>query len=190
MPTTDPIVPTPQQLRALTHPARLRMLGTLRVEGPATATTLARALGLNTGATSYHLRQLAEHGFIEEDAERGNGRERWWRACAQSTRTDSPAPDDLEAADAAHAYLQSVVMVYAGQLQRSVEELPLLPQPWQEATTYSDWIVRLSPAGALALRARLEAVVEAALDEEGDGTAPYVVNLNAFVRPGVLGEDR
>ncbi len=74
------ITPTPQQLRALTHPVRLRMLGILRTEGPATATVLAQRLGLNTGATSYHLRQLAQHGFIDDDAERGNGRERWWRA--------------------------------------------------------------------------------------------------------------
>ncbi|GAA1891248.1 ArsR/SmtB family transcription factor [Lapillicoccus jejuensis] len=189
--STGPVVtPTPQQLRALTHPARLRMLGMLRVDGPATATSLARALGLNTGATSYHLRQLAEHGFIEEDTERGNARDRWWRATASSTRTAPPSPDDVEGQDAAIAYLQSVVMVYAGQLQRSVEELPLLPQPWQDATTYSDWIVRLSPSGAAALRERLEAVVEAATDEEGEDTAPYVVNLNAYVRPGVLGEDR
>ncbi|WP_428995029.1 helix-turn-helix domain-containing protein [Kribbella qitaiheensis] len=39
---------------------RNRMLGLLRVHGPATATTLAERLGVNTGATSYHLRQLAE----------------------------------------------------------------------------------------------------------------------------------
>ena len=88
-------------LRALSHPVRLRMLGLLRTEGPATATSLAQRLDLNTGATSYHLRQLAQHGFIEEDPERGTGRDRWWRAAhdaraptsagrARATRTSRP----------------------------------------------------------------------------------------------------
>ena len=83
------ITPTTAALRALAHPTRLRMLGLLRVDGPATATTLATRLGLNTGQTSYHLRQLAQHGLVVDDAERGNGRDRWWRAAHQSTMTDA-----------------------------------------------------------------------------------------------------
>ena len=68
------------------------MLGLLRSEGPATATTLATRLGLNSGATSYHLRQLEKHGFIVEDTSRGNARDRWWRAAHQSTQTESRTP--------------------------------------------------------------------------------------------------
>jgi DNA-binding transcriptional ArsR family regulator len=64
-------------VRALAHPLRLRMLDLLRFDGPATATMLARRLGESSGSTSYHLRQLARHGFIEEVVRRG-GRERWW----------------------------------------------------------------------------------------------------------------
>ncbi|SFP23246.1 Helix-turn-helix domain-containing protein [Actinomadura madurae] len=77
--------PEPRQLsdaaalRALRHPLRKRIMRVLDRDGPATATSLARALGENTGATSYHLRQLAAHGFIEEASEHGSGRERWWR---------------------------------------------------------------------------------------------------------------
>ncbi|MBW5422155.1 helix-turn-helix domain-containing protein [Streptomyces sp. BG9H] len=56
------------------------MLQHLTVHGPATSATLARALGLNTGATSYHLRELARYGFVEETPGSGRGRERWWRA--------------------------------------------------------------------------------------------------------------
>lgn len=66
-------------LRALRHPLRQRLLRLLHHRGRATATTLARELGENTGATSYHLRRLAAHGFVEDDAEQGPGRERWWR---------------------------------------------------------------------------------------------------------------
>jgi hypothetical protein len=66
-------------LRLLAHPLRYRIIEQLR-QGPATSTTLARALGLNTGATSYHLRQMADYGFIEEVPELARGRERWWRS--------------------------------------------------------------------------------------------------------------
>ncbi|MEO3935592.1 helix-turn-helix domain-containing protein [Dermatophilaceae bacterium Soc4.6] len=187
---TDSVTPSPQQLKALTHPARLRMLGMLRVDGAATATSLARALGLNTGATSYHLRQLATHGFIEEDTERGNGRDRWWRATSASTRTANPPPDDVEANDTNEAYLQAVTTIYAEQLQRSVEELPLLPRAWREVVTYSDWRLRISPAGAARLLERLQEVIESTEDEVGDDAASYVVNVNGFVRPGQLGGDR
>ena len=64
-------------VRALAHPLRLRMLDLLRFDGPATATMLAGRVGESSGSTSYHLRQLARHGFIEEVAKTG-GRERWW----------------------------------------------------------------------------------------------------------------
>ena len=46
-----------------------------------------------------------------------------------------------EERDTLDAYLQSVVVVMTELLQRSVEELPLLPEEWRDATTYSDWVV-------------------------------------------------
>jgi DNA-binding transcriptional ArsR family regulator len=66
-------------IRALTHPLRLQLLDLLRFEGPSTATLLARKVGESSGSTSYHLRQLARHGFIEEAPDHPSGRERWWR---------------------------------------------------------------------------------------------------------------
>jgi len=69
-----------EALRVLAHPMRQRILRYLREAGPATSTTLARDLGENSGIMSYHLRQLAEHGFVREVPERGQGRERWWQA--------------------------------------------------------------------------------------------------------------
>ncbi len=183
------ITPTPTMLKALTHPVRLRMLGLLRAEGPATATQLAARLGLNTGATSYHLRQLAQHGFVVDDAERGNGRDRWWRAAHQSTRTSRPDPSDQEAAETHDAYTQVVAMVLTEQLQRAVEERPLLPEEWRRACTVSDWGVRLTARRARALLEALVAVIED-LDEddaEDDGVADFVVQLCAFPRPGRLG---
>ena len=67
-----------EELRALAHPVRQRILRHLRQAGPATSTTLARDLGENSGIMSYHLRLLAEHDFVREVAGRGQGRERWW----------------------------------------------------------------------------------------------------------------
>lgn len=181
------ITPTPSQLKALTHPVRLRMLGLLRSEGPATATTLATRLGLNTGATSYHLRQLAQHGFVEDDTERGNARDRWWRAAHQSTRTETPEPEDVEAQQVQDAFLQAAMMVRAERLQRTVEEMPLLPHEWRDATVFSDWVVRLTPAKAAALRDALVAIIESTDDEDADDAVGVAVEINLFPRPGQLG---
>ena len=68
----------PAAVRALTHPLRLRLLDLLRFDGPSTATELGRRVGESSGSTSYHLRQLARYGFIEDAPARG-GRERVWR---------------------------------------------------------------------------------------------------------------
>jgi DNA-binding transcriptional ArsR family regulator len=182
------ITPTPQQMKALTHPVRVRMLGILRLDGPATATTLATRLGLNTGATSYHLRQLAQHGFVVEDAERGNARDRWWKAAHRTTTTDTAGPEDQEARDTLDAYLQSVVVVTTERLQRSVEELPLLPEEWRDATSYNDMVVRLTARKARAVVEALVAAIEDVDDEDDDEAAPYVLQLNAFPYPGKVGE--
>jgi len=176
------------QTSALAHPARLRMLGLLRLEGPATATSLARRLGLNTGATSYHLRQLAQHGFIEEDAGRGNGRERWWRAAHQSTVTDSSALSTPEEHETHGAYVQAVGILYAEQLQRAVERHDLLPSPWRDAGTFSDWQLRLTPERAQGLRDRLVAVIEEYAEDADAAAATFVVNLNAYLHPDAVPE--
>ena len=52
----------------------------VRVNGPATAGQLGRALDESSGSTSYHLRRLADYGFVEEVEGLGTARERWWRA--------------------------------------------------------------------------------------------------------------
>jgi DNA-binding MarR family transcriptional regulator len=74
----------PHRLRGLAHTQRLRILKVLRADGPSTATKLAERLGTNSGALSYHLRQLARHGFINEEPSLGNRRERWWSAAEEA----------------------------------------------------------------------------------------------------------
>ena len=75
-----------EAMRALAHPRRLRIWQFLDLNGPATSAMLAAELGLNTGATSYHLRELASHGFVAEVPDRARGRERWWRAVKADLR--------------------------------------------------------------------------------------------------------
>lgn len=85
--------------KAMSHPLRREMLRHLEEHGPATATTLAEALGENTGTTSYHLRILADAGVIEEVPERAHGRERWWRTFPVDHR--EPDYDSLSAEEQA-----------------------------------------------------------------------------------------
>lgn len=187
------VTPGPDGLKALSHPGRLRMLGLLRSEGPATATTLAARLGLNSGATSYHLRQLEKHGFVVEDEERGNARDRWWRAAHTTTRADLAATSPEEH-DTYDAYLRAVAMLYHERMLRSLEERQLLPEPWREIGDMSDWTLRLTPQRAEALVDAVHAIIDEYAEDDPDdsGAVPFVLNFNAFVRPGVLevGEDR
>ncbi|GAA0596960.1 helix-turn-helix domain-containing protein [Actinomadura livida] len=86
-------------MKALSHPLRRRILHRLRVHGPATSTTIGEVLGANTGTTSYHLRQLEKHGFIEEIPERSAGRERWWRRAETPRDVRMPRPDTVAPED-------------------------------------------------------------------------------------------
>ncbi|GLK13303.1 helix-turn-helix domain-containing protein [Streptosporangium carneum] len=89
----------PGRLKALAHPMRRLMLRHLSVHGPATSTTLGELLDAKTGTTSYHLRQLEKHGFIEEIPERSTGRERWWRRADGPRDMRLPTPDQLAPED-------------------------------------------------------------------------------------------
>ncbi|NEK20780.1 ArsR/SmtB family transcription factor, partial [Rhizobium leguminosarum] len=129
-------VPDPTALKALAHPVRLRMLGMLRVEGPATATQLAVRLGLNSGATSYHLRQLAQYGFIEE-APHPSRRDRWWRASHELTSVPASEAEG-EALDLDLAFNQAALSLQVGQMQQALEEYTELPAEWRKANTASD----------------------------------------------------
>jgi DNA-binding transcriptional ArsR family regulator len=188
--TAESTTPSPTALRALAHPVRLRMLGMLRLEGPATASGLAVRLGLNSGATSYHLRQLAEHGFVVDDPDRGNGRERWWRAAHYTTHVPNEDADEATR-DAQSAFLQAAAVTYNRQIQQAVEEQSTLDSQWRSASDFSDWSLRLTPDEAHSLIRDLHAVMDRYRwwrhDDEQDapgGAEQFRVLLQAFPRPG------
>lgn len=183
------IVPDITALKALAHADRLRILGSLRISGPSTATKLAQRFGLNSGATSYHLRQLATHGFIEPAPKLGNARERWWRAAHESTfyQTAELKGDDLEAG---LAFSQAVLSAHAHMMQRAQEAYPDLPVTWRKASTNSDVIIPLTAPAAEALTQRIfELLMEAKAASPPTGTAlahdmmPMAYVLYAFPYP-------
>ncbi|GAA1514397.1 ArsR/SmtB family transcription factor [Nocardioides humi] len=171
-------------LRALSHSTRLRILSHLRIEGPATATTLAARFGLNSGATSYHLRQLAEHGFIVEDEARGNARDRWWRAAHQETRTRSADARTQEERDVADAYWHAAAVLYAENIRAAMEERPLLPPAWRDASTVSDWVYTVPAARAAEVVARMKDLLMSYDDEPGETAVPFAFQIQAFPVPG------
>lgn len=151
----------PRNLKGLAHPLRLRLLGLLREEGPATASGLAARLGESSGATSYHLRQLEQFGFIVEDRERGTARDRWWRAAHASTHFDeSTLSRDPEARLLGAEFLRAVAGACADRSRQWIDALPDVPAPWAQAGDLSDWGLRLTPEQAKALGTELRAVIE------------------------------
>ena len=181
------ITPTPQQLKALTHPVRLRMLGILRTEGATTATALAQRLGLNTGATSYHLRQLAQHGFIVDDDSQGNGRERWWRAAHASTHYEpSRMLADPESAAAGRVMRQTFLQGHLTEQLAYLDAEPALPLEWVEAATAGDTIAYLTPDELRQLSDEVNALAEkwdVYKDAGRAGVAPVRFIYSSFRQP-------
>jgi DNA-binding transcriptional ArsR family regulator len=144
-------------LKAFAHPLRMAMLDHLLERGPATATQLARALGENTGQTSYHLRQLHRHGFVEDDPSHVGGRERWWRAVPFSI--DGAAVREVPgAADAIVAAKRWAVAERVRVLSRWAELTDPDPE-WVDVGTSSRATDDLTAAEAEELAEELEAVV-------------------------------
>jgi DNA-binding transcriptional ArsR family regulator len=179
--------PDAAQLRALAHPLRARLLGALRFHGPATATQLAARLGTNSGATSYHLRQLADVGLVEDDPDRSTGRDRVWRSVHDMTSwrsTDFDGDPDARAADdwLARHHASTTAHWLADWLDARHE----WPGEWREAADQSDYHLTLTAEHLAALTAELHAVLTRHLDAQDTSmpTAQRVtVLLQAFPSP-------
>jgi hypothetical protein len=126
---------------------------------------------MNTGATSYHLRQLAEHGFITELPARGLRRERWWAAA----HADTAFPEDELVADdtgLGAAFLRSVGQVAADNMLRAIDARATLPDEWRGAEDFSDYALSLTPSEARELTAELHAVLRRRRTESLDRAEP------------------
>jgi DNA-binding transcriptional ArsR family regulator len=70
----------PKILRAIAHPVRNRILTELTASGSMRAADLARELDIPANQASFHLRQLAKYGLVEEDPDAARDkRDRVWR---------------------------------------------------------------------------------------------------------------
>ncbi len=145
-------------LRALAHPVRVQLVGLLGKHGPSTATRLAERLGVNSGTASYHLRQLGAAGFVEEDTERGNARERWWRPVHRTIWFSDPELTEQEP-EAALAYQQSVAALHTLRTQQTLNGLQTMDRAWRNAFDMSDWALRLTPEETTALYDELAEVI-------------------------------
>jgi predicted ArsR family transcriptional regulator len=131
----------PRAIRAYAHPTRMRLVGLLRREGPLTATRAAEILGESSGTTSFHLRQLAKYGLVEE-AGGGTGREKPWRATALFTNLPSVVePGGIEASIAVRSALATL---YHQNLLDWISRAPDEPAEWQRASELSDLMLYLT----------------------------------------------
>ncbi|MER6842265.1 helix-turn-helix domain-containing protein [Streptomyces platensis] len=184
-----------RSLRGLAHPLRMRILDLLALDGPDTATGLGRRLGENTGTVSWHLRHLADHGFIEEETDRGTRRERWWRAVRVARRLDTnDFRDDPDSQGALSVYLHETVHRDFDQVTTYLAED--WAAEWRDAGTLSRWHdLRLTPDQLAALNVELEAVIVRHREAARDGAAaeggaapgaeearPVIVQLQSFPR--------
>ena len=166
MPDPTPLEPAVQvtdvrALRALAHPLRNRLLGLLRMNGPATASGLGRQIGESSGSTSYHLRQLAAYGFVEEVEGQGTARERWWRARHRMTSWQAA---ELLAQDGGAEVQDEMTRMQIDQHARLLDawftQKDALGPEWAAAASLNDHGMRLRPEQARELADELNTVLE------------------------------
>jgi len=132
----------PLALRAYAHPIRMKLVGLLRRDGPHTATQAAARIGETVPSCSFHLRQLAKWGLVEE-AGGGRGRERPWKATAQFTSW-SAIDRDAETSAASDLLMSVIVDRYVEELHGWIERRTGEPTEWQEAAAFGDITLHLT----------------------------------------------
>ncbi|MFD7630443.1 ArsR/SmtB family transcription factor [Streptomyces sp. NPDC059851] len=174
-----------RSLRGLAHPLRIRLLGALRQDGPATASQLAARFGESSGATSYHLRQLAAHGFVEDAPGHGKGRERWWRAAHDGTVFDEQLiyDEDPTTRGAADLFLHEIATIHTQELSTWLGNAHAWPQEWRRSSDISDFSLRLTPGQSLELIHRIHDLINSYSDAPQDETTETVrFHAHAFPR--------
>jgi predicted ArsR family transcriptional regulator len=148
----------PRALRALAHPTRLRLVGLLRIHGPLTATKAAELLGESSGSTSFHLRQLARYGLVEEAAS-GPGRAKPWQATARSTSWPT-LPATPETAEATRLLNSVIADRYLEALHDWFDARAGEPREWQEAEQFGDALLYVTTEELSQLGREVEALME------------------------------
>ncbi|MBN9744275.1 transcriptional regulator [Amycolatopsis sp. A1MSW2902] len=168
-------------LRALAHPLRMELLDLLTMDGPATATGLAKRVGESSGTTSWHLRQLADAGLVVEDPERGSKRERWWKAAQQGTSLKtSEFLEDPDLAGTVTAFLHHVVNQRYRETLRFVADMPRWGKTWQSNATLSDTGLQLTPEETGRLSKQIQELIESYRRESRPGDTTVFAQWSVF----------
>ncbi|MEZ2388862.1 ArsR/SmtB family transcription factor [bacterium RCC_150] len=179
-------------LKALAHPLRVQILEMLSRYGAQTACSLAELLNESSGATSYHLRQLAKFDFVREVEGKGTARERWWERPKGAIQITSP---ELAASPATQEASRLVTREFERSRQAVLGDFMAhgfdsLDKQWLEAAIVTTANARMS-AEQLGRYARaMEAYAHKLLDEirsepESDDARPVQIHVNAFPILGV-----
>jgi DNA-binding transcriptional ArsR family regulator len=133
----------PKAMRAMAHPVRLSLMQALYDAGTLTATEAAERVGESPSNCSFHLRQLAKYGFVEE-APGGKGRERPWRAVNTGFQM-TDVHEDPETALAAGALTRVVSERWLERARVGLERRRLLPEEWRRATGFDEMTLYVTP---------------------------------------------
>jgi DNA-binding transcriptional ArsR family regulator len=130
-----------QTMRALAHPVRIALMEVLGLQGPMTATEAGERIGESPTTCSFHLRQLAKYGFVEE-AGGGKGRARPWRLSTFGMRFS--AGEDSESELALLAVTQLFRERALGRYRSWLEGRSAYPRRWRQAADESEYIFYLT----------------------------------------------
>ena len=157
---TDPTV-----MRALAHPVRMALLELFGVHPTLTATQASEALGESPANCAFHLRTLTKYGFVEE-AGGGRGRERPWRASANSVRirVNTADLDSEQAQVAANALGQVWQERWFARIREAFANRHWAPE-WEEAAGSSQTLTFLTPDELRGMREEIGAIISRHLDE-------------------------
>jgi DNA-binding transcriptional ArsR family regulator len=145
-----------QTLRALAHPVRIALYEELAFGGAMTATELGERIGETPTTCSFHLRQLARYGFVEE-AGGGKGRARPWRLA--SLGWNVPTAQDPEMQVAGDAVIRLARERAFARYQRWQESKAGYPREWREAADDSDYLTYVTPEELTQMNKELHAVM-------------------------------
>jgi predicted ArsR family transcriptional regulator len=177
----------PRAMRAVAHPVRIALLEVLGTEGPLTATQAGELIGESPTTCSFHLRQLAKYGFIEEVAGVA-GRKRPWRL-VHTGLTFSDVSEDPETRLAATALTRVLHEFYLDRLKEGLALRRDTPTEWQKATGASEFLLYVTVEELHQLDEQMNALVKPFVERIGNpkkrpkGAAPIEVLFFAYPRP-------
>jgi DNA-binding transcriptional ArsR family regulator len=129
-------------MRAMAHPTRIELMELIAREGELTATEAGERLGLTPANCSFHLRQLAKHGFVEEGEPRP-GRARPWRIGSVRHSWDETGAD-AEANAAAQALTSVVLDRDVARLQDWIAGRSEADSAWRKAAFLTESLMYLT----------------------------------------------